>query len=326
VRVYRASGLGGCIKAQVAAQLGFTALDTSKKMENMAREGALHEGAVIASLGTVTDMQQEVTIPILRDVRIVGHIDGMWGGGVLEIKSMGKDAFKAWKEKRWETPGLVQKYKWQVSCYMHALNMPLRFIVKCRDSGEIDERYTDEPFYGMDEIMARVLEIEKWVRRGELPDECSVAQYPCPFYYLEQQKSLEIMEDEVLDDLVQMLEDARVAEKAAKARVKAARDSVEESLGDREKVETEKSKVTRYDTKRKSLDADKMKGDGIDVDKYYVETLYQNVRVTVKGGKDGGTDEPGGDSGGTTSDRGTMAQHMGESDESGRDAEGADER
>lgn len=303
MRIYRASGLGGCIKAQAAAQLGFKALDTSKKMENYAREGALHEKSVIEGLGNVTDTQQEVTIPILKDVTIVGHIDGMWGGSVLEIKSMGKDPFKAWKSDGWNTQGHVQRYKWQVSCYMHALNQGLVFVVKNRDSGEIEIKYVDDPFYSMDEIMARVLEIEKWVRRGELPNECSSNNFPCPFYYLEQQKSLEIMEDEVLDDLVQMLEEARVAEKAAQARVKAARESIRESMGDREKVETENSKVTIYETKRKTLQVEKMKDDGIDVDPYYTETLYKNVRVTVKGGDDDrGTDEPGGDSGGTSSD------------------------
>jgi len=276
-------------------------------MENMAREGALHEKAVIDNLGSVTDTQQEVTIPILKDVSIVGHIDGIWGGSVLEVKSMGKDPYKAWIEKKWDTPGYVQKYKWQVSCYMHALNLGLVFVVKNRDNGEVKMEYVDEPFYGLDEIMGRVLEIEKWVRRGELPDECSVSQYPCPFYYLEQQKSLELMEDAVLDDLAVMLEEARVAEKAAKERVRVARVSIEDSLGERDRVETEKTKVTRYSQKRKRLDEDKMRGDGVEVDKYYVETLYKGVRVTVKGEDNDGETESGGDTGRTSSDRRTVA-------------------
>jgi len=279
-------------------------------MENMAREGALHEKAVIIWLSDhdpVTDQQREVTVPILKDVTIVGHLDGIHKNEIVEIKSMGKDPFKAWIDKKWDTPGYVQKYKWQVSVYMHSLNMPLKFVVKCRDNGYVHIEHLEEPFYSMDDLMARVLEIEKWVRRGELPDECSVSQYPCPFYYLEQQKSLELMEDAVLDDLAVMLEEARVAEKAAKERVRVARVSIEDSLGERDRVETEKTKVTRYSQKRKRLDEDKMRGDGVEVDKYYVETLYKGVRVTVKGEDNDGETESGGDTGRTSSDRRTVA-------------------
>ena len=158
-RVYRASGLGGCVKAQVAEQLGFTALDTSKRMENMAREGALHERAILSRLNEICEwdgrtelsgQQQEVTLPILKGVTIVGHLDGIANGSVIEVKSMGKDPYKVWKEKRWDTPGFVQKYKWQVSCYMQATVMPCTFIVKNRDTGEVSVEWVEDPFYGMD--------------------------------------------------------------------------------------------------------------------------------------------------------------------------------
>lgn len=316
MRVYRASGLGGCIKAQVAAQLGFRALDTEKKMENMAREGALHEGAVLRRLEEegyeVQDRQREVWLEVLPSVQILGHLDATTydkdNNYIIEVKSMAPDLFREYKEKSWAMPGFMQKYLWQVSCYMHAMpGYVCMFVVKNRSSGEMRVEPVVEPFYTMDQVMARVLEIEKWVRRGELPDECSVSQWPCPYYYLEQQKTLEIMEDAVLDDLCEMLEEARVAEKAAKERVKVARMTIDESLGERDRVETEKNKVTRYDIKRKMLDVEKMKGDGVEVDKYYRETLSKGVRVTVKGGTD--ENEPGGDTGGTATDREAVHEH-----------------
>lgn len=337
MRTYRASGLGGCIKAQVAAQLGFTALDTAKRMENMAREGALHELAVLGRLDEqgyeILDRQREVNIPILPGVEIVGHLDASTYDNkdsyVVEVKSMSPDAFKAWKKNKWDSKGLVERYKWQVSCYLHGMGDPykLMFVVKNRSSGEMEIEIVDDPFYTLDEIMGRVLEIEKWVRRGELPDECSVSMMPCPFYYLEQQRSLELMEDAVLDDLVEMYEEAKVAVKAADERVKAAREAIRESMGDREKVETEKSKVTLYQFKRRNLDVEKMKEAGINVDEYWVDKLFPGVRVTVKERADnGGTDESGGDPRGTETDRGTVAQPMGESSESGCDATVPEER
>jgi hypothetical protein len=299
-RMYRASALGGCLKAQIAEKLNFTAIDTSGKMERFANEGALHEEDVVRRLAIVEDRQREVTLELMPSVVVVGHLDGIFRAGdvshlqmprVLEVKSMSDDAFKKWKENGWDTAGLVQKYKWQVSVYMLATGLGLYFVVKNRNTGEWSEVLVDEPFYSKQDILSRVLEIEKWVRRGELPEECDVKNFPCPFYYLEQQESLELAEDEALEVVAIMYEECRKQVKAAELRQKEARRALDTALAGREKVTTAKAKVTYYEVKTKKLAVDKMKDDGVEVDKYYVEVIGKRLRVTVHEDNDEGRDE-----------------------------------
>lgn len=302
MRVYRASGLGGCMKAQIAAHLGFTPLSTEKYMEDWAREGELHENEVVERLGDVTDRQLELTWDVLPSVQLQGHVDGVRHGAVFEVKSMSDDVYKAWLKHKWDAPGMVQKYKWQVSSYMMMLNMPLHFVAKNRNNGKIDEEFLDVPPYSKQAIFARIMEMEKWVRRGELPDECSVRNWPCPFVYLEQQLSLELAEDEILDELAQMYEEANLAVKVAETRKKEARKALDVGLGDREKVVTARSKVTYYEVKGSKVDVDKMEEDGIDVDKYRVQTIRKQLRVTVKHEPD--RDSAGDDGNGTQDSEG----------------------
>lgn len=294
MRVYRASELGGCVKAQAAKQLGFMPLSTERFFGQLGHEGNLHEKDVLEREGAYNS-QLEVVLDVIGGVQVVGHIDGLLDPYVVEVKSMGKDAFDNWKIGRWGTPGLVQRYKWQVSVYMLALDRPLKFIVKCRDTGEIHATFVDEPFYGKQDVLRRIVEIEKWVRRGELPDECSVGMFPCPFYYLEAQQSLEVMEDDVIDELARMYEDAKVAVRAAERRKVEARKALDTALAGRERVVTALSKVTYYEVSTKKIDWVKMTEDGIDVKKYEVPTIGKRLRVTIR-------EESRGDATGTGTD------------------------
>ena len=298
MRIYRASELGGCTKAQAAKQLGFMPLETERFFGALGHEGNLHEDDVIKREGA-TDSQLEVTLDVMPSVQIVGHVDGLLDPYVVEVKSMGKAAFDMWMASKWDTAGLVQKYKWQVSVYMIALNRPLKFIVKCRDNGQLDTCFVEAPFYDDKAILRRVVEIERWVRRGELPDECSdgsgntTRQFPCPFYYLEQQTTLEVTEDNVIDELARMYKDASLAVKVAETRKREARKALDQGLAGRERVVTALSKVTYYEVKTEKIDFNKMAEDGIDVNKYKVPTVGNRLRVTVK--DDGIGDEFGGD-------------------------------
>lgn len=295
MRIYRASALGGCQKAQIAAQLGFTPLSTERFMSNLAYEGNLHEEDLMRKYGAI-DRQKEVTLEIMPNVVVQGHIDGYKPPHVLEVKTMGDEPFKAFKTQLWDTPGLVQKYKWQVSVYMLALSRPCKLIAKNRNTGEVIEVDVEMPFYSNGDVLRRVVEMERWVRRGELPDECSVAQFPCPFYYLEQQQTLEVTEDAVMDELAKMYMDAGVAVKAAESRKQAARNALDQGLAGRERVVTALSKISYYDVETKKLDEMKMREDGIDVDKYKVGKMGKRLRVTIKS-----EDESRGDTAGETS-------------------------
>jgi len=291
------------VKAQAAKQLGFMPLSTERFFGQLGHEGNLHERDVIEREGAV-ESQQEVVLDVIGGVQVVGHIDGLLDPYVVEVKSMGKDAFDTWKTSLWDTPGLVQRYKWQVSVYMLALDRQLKFIVKCRDTGELSTMYVEAPFYSKQDVLKRIVEIEKWVRRGELPDECSSVMFPCPYYYLEAQQSLEVTEDGVIDELAKMYSESQVAVKTAERRKVEARKALDTALAGRERVVTAMSKVTYYEVSTKKIDWVKMAEDGIDVKKYEVPTIGKRLRVTVR--EERAESESGGDIVGTGTDRQTV--------------------
>ena len=85
VSVYRASGLGSCVTALVAAKAGHEKARSEyseKILVDAAREGNLHEGSVIHTLKTehgwrIEGSQDLMEMKILGSrVIIRGHIDG----------------------------------------------------------------------------------------------------------------------------------------------------------------------------------------------------------------------------------------------------------
>lgn len=220
--IHRASGLGGCLKGQIAACLGMKPIEPDEASFTRMAEGQLHEDDVVARLRTdgyeVTRQQELVTIhstdtylarfagieQFAYKWMVQGHLDGVLTGDpftptgpkVLEIKSMGKDAFRLFKAQGWEAPGLVQKYKWQLSVYMLATGLEALLIAKSRDSGELLRMPVEMPFYDLTDVTARVAYIEDHVARGQLPDDCP-HDFFCPFKYLCTQAPA----DDVPDDL-----------------------------------------------------------------------------------------------------------------------------
>ena len=191
---YRASSLGSCIKSLIAGRLGYEPLDVWSDMQIL-KEGDLHEGDVVNRLreqGFIISRQQQELEYVLSGfgVRITGHIDGVSQYRrsenetdppcLLEIKSMGDSSFKDFKRRGWGTPGLIQKYKWQTSFYMLMLNMPMMFVCKNRNSGEIYTDLVKVPFYSLAEIVARITAIEIAARNNDIPEKCEWAMYPCP--------------------------------------------------------------------------------------------------------------------------------------------------
>lgn len=312
MRVYRASALGSCLRAQVATQLDFRAIeDRSGKMDRMSNEGELHEQDVVRQLtqrgGFVSWRQKEVSLGLSPAFDVVGHIDGIYHAEpqsvefVLEVKSMSKDAYDEFLAKHWDTPGLVQRYKWQISAYMLSLNLPCYFAVKNRNDGRLHTEILYTPFYTREEIMARVLRMEAMVRKGELPKECDVHMFPCPFFYLHEVVEADVAGDDIIDGLAEMYEDARLEVKIAETKQKEARKALDTAMGERERVVTEKVKVTYYQRKSNVFNVNKAKEAlGEDAVKEFMEDrIYKGLRVTVK---ENSERESRGDASGTESD------------------------
>ena len=226
MRVYRASSLGYSLEALVAPHLGFEAVEPPAFLKAAFDEGHRIEPLAIQALKDrgwfIRNEQVEVTIPdILPGVSVVGHIDGCGGPtdalwGVVEVKMMADQSWKAFKKHGWDTPGLVQKYKWQQSAYCLATQMPHYMVAWNKDTEELAIEFVKEPFYTLEDIASKLEVAEGFIASGVVPDGCE--DFPCPYYYLHPPKDeVEKAEDETLEELLQAWLEADKEEKAAKA-------------------------------------------------------------------------------------------------------------
>ncbi len=205
VSVYRASAIGDCLTALVASSLGYDPARSpfsEKVMSNAAKEGNLHEQAIIDTLvdehgWRIDSSQGVIEFQVIPRVIIRGHIDGKCRPKgkrlprLLEAKTMSRDRFRKWMSlgdnatERLLTDEF-ESYAWQVSAYMHQLNMPAMYVVKNRDSGILDISEIARPLIPMADIEQKIIEAEMWRRREELPP-CMASsgdKFFCSFPYL----------------------------------------------------------------------------------------------------------------------------------------------
>ncbi len=205
ISVYRASSIGSCLTALVAAKAGHTEARSEYAetiLMNAAKEGNLHEDSIIDTLKEehgwrVWGGQDEVEFQIIPRVIIRGHIDGIClpkgarKERLLEVKTMSRDRFKKWMGLG-ETPrerllsDEFRKYGWQISAYMHSFGMSAMYVVKNRDSGKLDIGEVKTPPVTVKEIRKHVIEAERWGLNGDIPD-CPASggeKFFCPFPYL----------------------------------------------------------------------------------------------------------------------------------------------
>src|SRR5438445_10756925 len=142
--VYRASGLGHCLRGLVAARKGLAPKpfsdDTLKRFAegNRLEEPILRE---VASRGyIISDRQLEVNIPITKRIAVRGHIDGIAFDGVqkwvIDAKSASTKSFN-----NFLTHGMnaFDSYRWQLSVYMIALELSGMMAFKDKGSDENDK-------------------------------------------------------------------------------------------------------------------------------------------------------------------------------------------
>lgn len=296
--IYRASALGSCLKSQAALQLGYSPVAVPDFFATLFKEGRLHEDAIISDIEEsgieVYDRELQVVLPVTKHIAVVGHIDGKLvradGNRLLEMKTMADEPYKAFAKDKWETPGLIQKYKWQVSVYMLATGLPCTLVAKNKNNGRVVHEDIDQPFYSKAQIMARVLKMHGWVLAGELPEDCEQVDYPCPVYYLHEEADRD--EDRPVEDVAAVreaagkLRAARAVEAAAKEEARKAKDELIRVMGDEKKWEGIGSK---YETSRSTVNWEKMREDGVEVEKYKEKgKKYWEVRLVKEGGDEDG--------------------------------------
>jgi len=203
ISIYRGSGVGSCVKALVAAMQGYEenrSEFTDRIMSAAAAEGNLHEPAVVEALKEmgwkVGHQQDQVDIKIVPRVFIRFHPDGIGRpprarkDRVIEIKSMSKTRYKKWLSYPDAATALVSpefiKYGYQISSEMHFYAMEAEYVVKNRDSGELNIQHLKTPPISWSQIRRRIIEAEKWRKKGELPgcDVDAAEKFFCPFPYL----------------------------------------------------------------------------------------------------------------------------------------------
>ena len=192
---YRMSEAGNCPKVLGAMRLNYEPLPETKVSLRIMRESSRHEDFVIEDLTSegyiITDRQKELTLetPVLI---LQGHIDGIARNinddnkpYLLEIKALGRFTFQKYQSKGLSAfPG----YEAQVTCYSEATGLPILFVVKNRDTGEIIKTELSETLMSFDDILDKLNMVELCVQDSVLPeatfsDDRDQCQW-CHYHYL----------------------------------------------------------------------------------------------------------------------------------------------
>jgi len=275
--IYRASGLGGCVRSLVLSRLGVTPSPPSDFMAERFQEGhdwerevlargleqaggqgwvevtnpdhlALY-GRVVQEEGDVMQVETELawSNKVIRchPDAIAVNRDGL-DQRVVEAKFLSsefasakyREIDKATKAGKHPALGLGEQYAWQVAVEMLSTGLPMLYVIGEKEVGENEDGGRvvtgigtvqvwewDEPPFSLAEVKARVLEVEGYVARGEMPP-CPVPlQYPCGFWREhEEREEIEEITDPELDKLVEEFARAngeahKLADRAAKLKV-----------------------------------------------------------------------------------------------------------
>ena len=308
--VYRASGLGNCVRALVAIAGGYgeaISRDHKDLLGRTAEEGNLHEGAVIDKLakeGWVWESTQDITsVQVIPGVVIRGHIDGRGAlpGDplhILEVKSMSNKRFDRWMKQGFE--GFL-KFAYQITAYMQAFpDHDVIYVVKRREDGFEHRQIipAGEAPLSWSAVKRKVLAVEGYRRKGAFPacDITGTDAYFCPFFYLH---------DEVVDEPTEMTEEMSILlgelvprrlelkgmedeGKQAEEDRKALDKEILNLMGSADKVmveiDGENYQITKVNSGGSSLDNAALKSDlGDGYDKYVKSYRYQYPKITAKG-------------------------------------------
>ena len=192
---FRASACGTCLRALTAARLGYQETPVPAWLLDAAQRGheceqqykKFRRGSGIR----IVAEQVEVRVPVPgTNALITGHVDGVEIDKrpyLLEVKSMSERQFAKWVTCKFQE---FVPYLAQISVYAWAINLPVKYVVIPRHLGidHADITYltrSDIIRYGggLDMVVRKIQEVEKWARKRELP-ECDTDSLYCRFDYL----------------------------------------------------------------------------------------------------------------------------------------------
>lgn len=206
--MYRISSLGACPRVLSAVQLGYEPLPEPEFLKLAAREGERHEQWVVEDLELegwqVTDRQKEVKLSFPA-FELIGHIDGIARRNgdhrLLEIKSMSRFRYSSFANAGFAR---FHDYAVQITAYHQAVDLPLLYVAKDRDSGKRLDLLLDSPPLDWNQVYESVLTVEVAVRKKQLCPATRADDFTCRtcrYRYLcesEEEKTLPRLATDVL--------------------------------------------------------------------------------------------------------------------------------
>lgn len=285
--VYRASAVGSCIRALVAARQGYAPMPFPDRTLQIMEEGNIHEPHILAAVSqqgyAIASEQDEVEVPVIRGVVIRGHIDGIASTGgvdrVVDAKAMSKDVFEKWSRHGLKA---FPRYAIQLAIYMGALGLGGMMACKNRNDGTVDVKTFDELPIKLSVIKAKVARVEMLAKKGELPTCDTEDQWGCVYRYLHEAREPDDAydEDEVIDALAGEYHRTALAVKQAEERQRECRTRLIKALGERSRCKTSSWSVTRVEANRKRLDMEALK-EAVDVRPFETAYLVEQLRVSA---------------------------------------------
>lgn len=274
-RIYRASGLGGCIRSLVAAGMGISPAEPHDFMKRAAEFGQEAEPNLIHHLendGWKLVSQQEVVELRVGRAVIRGHIDAIVEKDgqrrIVECKTSSQDRadriIRCVREGRFHE--VEPKYAFQISVYMLRLKLPALYVVwptKTNDEGtrELVGSPTvleiHKPPVGIVDIVSRIQKAEEWIEKAEFPKcDRSESRYFCPFRHLCENEEPQPEEAPEINAWARMYADAKEQRDRAEKVMEEAKTRMIEAIGESGRIDTEeyrvivtKSSRTYYDTR-----------------------------------------------------------------------------
>lgn len=323
--IYRASSVGSCVRALVAAGLEYEPVETPDYLSRAAAEGNLHEADIqnkVRAMGfQVDDSQPEIQIEITDGVFLRGHMDGIVTGPaaenlvgklrngspqpdpnvnqmVLEAKTMSRSVFDSWKKRRFDSK---PAYAYQVTAYMKATGLPALYAVKRRDDGLMEYTFLPETPVPWETVEAKILKAEEWRLKGELPP-CDIENtWGCAYWYLHEEDDditnpaddLSETSKRLLAQIAPKYRDLKNIEKEAKSEAAQLKPQIHTLMGGFDTVEVDGWRITWVVQERTGWNMDLLVADVAEgdfdktLDRYRTTFTVEYPLIKKKGNNDG---------------------------------------
>lgn len=288
---YRASSLSLCTKALVAIRLGFQTMSPPPFMQVKFQEGHDAEPKILRMVerdhGVRISTMQEPIAPIeVGTSLITGTMDALGahdfhGACVIEAKAFAQSTWDKWHAQHWDA---FPYYAWQVAIYHHATEgLPVAFSVYNKETGELDVTWVTEPLVSLAKIKAKVATVEALAKKGDPPESCDSKSWPCPTYYLCDQREVVLaLGDARLNALATEFKAADEDLKRVKAVREKARELLLEAVGPDKKVTGDWTITPSEVTNAGGVDYDRFAADHPDIDLGEYRRRSTSTRLTVR--------------------------------------------